>query len=175
MKVLIRPARTKDYDDVSRLTAAAYLHDGFLDPEDDYVHRLTDAAHRDRHGHLWVAELDHQVVGAVTVTAADGEYADIALSNELEFRMLAVDPRVQRAGIGRALVQAVIEHARTTAGITAVSLSSAEFMSSAHRLYASMGFARVPERDWAVPGLDIGLLVFVLDLPRNLPDPVPTR
>ena len=42
--------------------------------------------------------------------AVEGEpYADIALDDELEFRMLVVDPAVQRSGAGQAMVQAIID------------------------------------------------------------------
>ncbi len=78
--------------------------------------------------------------------------------------MLAVDPAVQRGGIGRAMVDRIIDHARTLPGIEAVSLTSGSEMVQAHRLYESMGFSRVSERDWVVPNEDIVLWVFRLPL-----------
>lgn len=38
------------------------------------------------------------------------------------------------------------------------------FMEMVHRLYQSLGFRRTPERDWYVPGEDIPLWVFTLQL-----------
>jgi hypothetical protein len=42
-------------------------------------------------------------------------------------------------------------------------MSSATYMTTAHRIYERLGFTRLPERDWApIPGLD--LYAFALDL-----------
>lgn len=163
--VRVRPVRPEDYDAVAQLTAAAYVGEGFVSADDgDYLPMLMDTERRARHGALLVAELEQQVVGAVTLAEAGGEYADIARAGELEFRMLAVHPGAQRKGIGRALVHAVVEHARTSEGVRAVVLSTEEKMGGAHQLYASMGFQRRPARDWAVPEYGIRLLVFGLAL-----------
>jgi ribosomal protein S18 acetylase RimI-like enzyme len=163
--VRVRPVRPEDYDDVAQLTAAAYVGEGFVSADDDeYLPMLMDTEHRARHGVLLVAELEQRLVGAVTLAETGGEYADIAREGELEFRMLAVHPDAQRNGIGRALVHAVVEHARASEGIDAVVLSTEEKMDGAHRLYAFMGFQRCPERDWAVPEYGISLLVFRLAL-----------
>ncbi|MFD1214654.1 GNAT family N-acetyltransferase [Arthrobacter sp. GCM10027362] len=164
MSITVRPAVAADYDDVARLTRAAYLHGGHLTEADAYLERLGDAAHRAEHAMLWVAELDGKVAGAVTLTLAGGPYADIARPGELEFRMLAVDPAVQRSGVGRALVRAIIDHARNLDGIDAVSLTTGSDWWRAHRLYESLGFVHVPERDWTVPGTAIRLWVFRLEV-----------
>lgn len=165
MKVKIRPARKKDYDEIRRITSAAYVGAGYFPPDDQgYLPKLLDIDSRARKALLWVAEVDGDIKGAVTVAEADSPYAEIAARDELEFRMLAVDPAAQRGGIGRAMVQAVIDHARGTDGIRAVSLSSDETMTGAHRLYESLGFVRAPGRDWTVPGPEIRLLVYRLAL-----------
>jgi ribosomal protein S18 acetylase RimI-like enzyme len=78
--------------------------------------------------------------------------------------MLVVDPDVQRSGAGRAMVHAILDHARALAGISAVSLTTGLTWESARGLYRKTGFQRVPERDWFVPDTDIKLLVYRLDL-----------
>jgi ribosomal protein S18 acetylase RimI-like enzyme len=78
--------------------------------------------------------------------------------------MLAVDPRHQGGGVGRAVVRAIVAHARQLPGIGAISITSATFMERAHALYRSLGFRRAPERDWYVPGEDVLLWVFRLEL-----------
>ncbi|RJU01635.1 N-acetyltransferase [Arthrobacter frigidicola] len=161
----IRPVLPSDYDEVARITRTAYLEAGYFADEDHpYMAVLSDVAHRAEHAEIWVAERDGRVVGSVALTFEGQRYTDIAIAGELEFRMLAVDPAVQRAGIGRAMVEAIIAHARTLPGINAVSLTSGSNMVRAHRLYESMGFHRVPERDWLVPNEDILLWVFRLEL-----------
>jgi ribosomal protein S18 acetylase RimI-like enzyme len=78
--------------------------------------------------------------------------------------MLVVDPAVQRGGRGQAMVGASIDHARALDGISGVSLTTGRTWESAHGLYRKTGFRRVPERDWLIPGTDIKLLVYRLDL-----------
>lgn len=164
-RLTIRPVQPEDFDDVRRITRGAYLEAGyFADDSHPYMAVLSDIEHRAQHAEVWVAERDGAVVGSVALTFAGQRYTDIAVEGELEFRMLAVDPAVQRGGVGRAMVERIIEHARTLPGIEAVSLTSGSDMVRAHRLYESMGFVRVPERDWEVPNEDILLWVFRLPL-----------
>ena len=164
-RLIIRPVQPGDFEDVRRITRGAYLEAGyFADEAHPYMAVLSDIEHRAEHAEVWVAERDGVVVGSVALTFAGQRYTDIAVEGELEFRMLAVDPAVQRGGVGRAMVERIIEHARTLPGIEAVSLTSGSDMVRAHRLYASMGFVRVPERDWEVPNEDILLWVFRLPL-----------
>ena len=111
-----------------------------------------------------MAERGGRVVGSVTLAVAGEPFADIAQGDELEFRMLVVDPSVQRSGAGKAMVQAIIEHARALPGIHAVALTTGESWESAHGLYLKTGFVRAPERDWLVPGTDIKLLVYRQEL-----------
>jgi GNAT superfamily N-acetyltransferase len=162
MSITIRPATEADYEDVARITREAYVRGGHIAEGDGYLDMLGDVAHRARHAVVWVAELEGKVAGSVALTFEGQEYSDIARAGELEFRMLAVDPRIQRAGIGRAMVEAIVDYARTVEGIHAVSLTSIENMTNAHRLYESLGFERIRERDWKHE--DVGLFVFVKTL-----------
>jgi Acetyltransferases len=86
----------------------------------------------------------------------------LAGDRESEFRMLVVDPRARRRGVGAALVRKCVERARA-AGCTTLRLSTQVEMTAAHRLYERLGFRRSPERDWGpVPGL--ALLTYALEL-----------
>lgn len=165
MSLNIRRATTADYDDVRRITRDAYLHAGYFDnPDHPYVQVLADVEHRAEHAEVWIAEEEGVVVGSFAVTFEGQRYTDIAIAGELEFRMLAVDPAAQRGGIGRRMVQWIIDYARSLEGIDAVSLTSGSDMVRAHGLYESLGFERVPSRDWWVPDEDIQLWVFRLAL-----------
>ena len=110
------------------------------------------------------AEADGKVVAAVTLTFAGQPYSEIAQDGELEFGMLAVDPAHQGGGVGRAVVRAIIEHAWSLPGIDAITITNATFIERAHALYRSLGFRRAPERDWHVPGENLLLWVFTLEL-----------
>ncbi|MET1088767.1 MAG: GNAT family N-acetyltransferase [Arthrobacter sp.] len=161
----VRPAVESDFDAVARITRNSYLAAGYFDDDNHpYMRKVQDVAERAAQATVWVAERAGQVIGSVTLAVAGEPYADIALPDELEFRMLVVDPAVQRSGAGQAMVAAIIEHARSLPGIRAVALTTGETWESAHGLYNKTGFARVPERDWFVPGTDIKLLVYRLDL-----------
>jgi GNAT superfamily N-acetyltransferase len=163
--IIVRPAVETDFDDVARITRDSYLAAGYFDDADHpYMRKVQDVAERAGNATVWVAERAGQVVGSVTLALAGEPYADIALSDELEFRMLVVDPAVQRSGAGKAMMAAIVEHARALDGVQAVSLTTGSTWESARGLYNKTGFARVPDRDWSVPGTDIKLLVYRLDL-----------
>lgn len=164
MNMVFRRATRADYSEVRRITREAYLHAGHFTPDHPYMHVLENVEHRAEHAGVWVAETSGAVVAAVTLTFAGHPYSEIAVENELEFRMLAVDPAVQGNGVGRAVVRQVIKHAESLPGITAISITSATFMQRAHTLYESLGFQRAPGRDWHVPGEDVLLWVFRLEV-----------
>jgi N-acetylglutamate synthase-like GNAT family acetyltransferase len=164
-QILIRPAVPADYVAIARITRDAYLAAGHFESADHpYMRQIQDVEERAAKATIWVAERAGQIVGSVTLAVAGEPYADIARSDELEFRMLVVDPAVQRSGAGKAMVQAIIEHARSLPGIKAVALTTGPGWESAHSLYRKTGFHRVPERDWVVPGTDIKLLVYRQDV-----------
>lgn len=152
MSILVRPATEADYDDIARITAAAYLAPGYFTSIDHpYMRKILRVADRARSAPLLVAERDGAVIGSVTLAVAGDEWADIALADELEFRLLVVDPAVQRSGAGSAMVTAILDRARSMDGISAVSLTTGEAWHGAHALYRRLGFTRVPERDWPIP------------------------
>lgn len=164
-QISIRPAVEADFDAIARITTGSYLAAGYFDSADHpYMQQIQEVAARAAKATIWVAERDGQVVGSVTLALAGEPYADIALADELEFRMLVVDPAVQRSGAGLAMVKAIIEHAKSLHGIHGVALTTGTTWESAHGLYRKTGFRRVPARDWLVPGTDIKLLVYRLDV-----------
>lgn len=161
----IRPAVEADFPAIARITGDSYLSAGYFDdPAHPYMVKIMDVAERAQQATIWVAERDGTIIGSVTLALAGEPYADIALPDELEFRMLVVDPAVQRSGAGRAMVEAIIDYARTLPGIRAVALTTGKDWESAHGLYRRTGFHRVAERDWFVPGTDTKLLVYRRDL-----------
>jgi GNAT superfamily N-acetyltransferase len=160
-QILIRPAVSADYDAIARITRDAYLAAGYFESADHpYMLQIQDVARRATKATIWVAERGDRIVGSVTLAVAGEPYADIAQADELEFRMLVVDPDVQRSGAGKAMVEAILDHARSLPGINAVALTTGLTWESAHGLYQKTGFQRAPERDWVVPDTDIKLLVY---------------
>lgn len=164
LTVTFRRAVPTDFPEVRRITRDAYLRARHFLADHPYMRVLEDVEHRAEHAQVWVAEAAGKVVAAVTLTFARQPYSEIAQDGELEFRMLAVDPAHQGGGVGRAVVRQIVEHARQLPAINAISITSATFMERAHALYRSLGFRRAPERDWYVPGEDVLLWVFTLEL-----------
>lgn len=164
LTITFRRAVPADFPEVRRITRDAYLRAGHFAADHPYMIVLENVEHRAEHAEVWVAEAADKVVAAVTLTFAGQPYSEIARDGELEFRMLAVDPAHQGGGAGWAVVREIVEHARRLPGIEAISITSATFMERAHALYESLGFRRSPDRDWYVPGEDVLLWVFRLDL-----------
>ena len=146
---------------VGALTVTAYAP--FLAADDPYAARLADVGARDHDAEVWVAVDDgDRLLGNVTVCPAGSPWRELARDGEGELRMLAVDPAVQRSGVGEALTVAVVERFRAE-GARGVVLSSLPAMHAAHRLYERLGFARDPERDWA-PYPEVPLLAYAREL-----------
>lgn len=176
--VTVRDARVEDHEAIARLTLDSYIDGGHIDPADLYIENLADVTTRARHGRVLVGVVPAEeapggagpgggpgkvgggtgpravVAGSVVLSLPGMPMSETSRQGELEFRMLAVDPRIQRRGVARALVRAVIDRAEQLEGIEAVVLTTMVTMTGAHRLYESEGFVRVPERDWRLS--DIG-------------------
>ncbi len=158
---LVRPAETAQELDAAGLAVLqAYEADGLADAE--YRARLADARGRARGAQVAVA-LDprRQVLGSVTYVAPGAPMAQLSRDGEAEVRMLGVHPGARGTGVGRALATWCLQQAAAD-GCTAVVLSSLVEMAAAHRLYARLGFVRVPARDWQ-PRPGVQLLVFRLE------------
>jgi GNAT superfamily N-acetyltransferase len=158
---VVGPAGPADHARIAELTVAAYAAEDLAPAE--YLPQLADVAGRADRAELLVArDHDGRIVGSVALVLS-GDFGEVVESpDEAAFRMLAVDPGARGQGIGAALVRACLDRARS-AGKRRMVLSTGERMTAAHRLYAHLGFTRLPERDWApVPGID--LRVYSLDL-----------
>ncbi|MEW6475676.1 MAG: GNAT family N-acetyltransferase [Actinomycetota bacterium] len=187
----VREATEEDFDEVARLTIAAYRA---LDTwvGDDYAAHLADVEGRAKAENttVLVAEDDlpvraavgaaivagagddgvarattsgRRILGSVTLTIGGGPYFewDPDVDGDCGFRMLAVDPEVQGRGVGPRLVAECLERARA-AGCRRMIIGSTEWMTTAHRIYERLGFRRAPELDQRWG--DIRGLCFVLDL-----------
>src|SRR5699024_218991 len=118
--VTIRDAVETDFPQIKQLTCASYVAAGHVEPDSPYTQTLADITGRAEG--LIVAEVDNRIAGAVNIAPPGSPLAQIATPQELEFRMLAVDPDFQGQGIGTALVQHVL-HTATTLGASAVAIT----------------------------------------------------
>ncbi|MGK8523560.1 GNAT family N-acetyltransferase [Nocardia asteroides] len=160
-EVVVRPARPEEYEAVGELTVEVYVGEGYVRPDSPYVRELADTARRAASALVLVAVHADRVVGSLTVARPGTPYAETALPDELEFRMLAVAKSARGLGAGTALVRRVIGMARAE-GFAAVALTTMPAMAHARRIYDRFGFLPVPSRDWRTT---LGDPLHVLRLP----------
>lgn len=87
-----------------------------------------------------------RLLGTASVLRAGSPYSRVAIDDEAEVRLVAVDPDAQGAGMGEALMRASMETALGW-GADALLLDTGELNTRAQALYARLGFDRLPERD----------------------------
>ncbi|MGW9631369.1 GNAT family N-acetyltransferase [Agromyces sp. NPDC055520] len=87
-----------------------------------------------------------RLLGTSSVLRAGTPYSRVAIGDEAEVRLVAVDPAAQGAGMGEALMRASLETALGW-GAGALLLDTGARNLRAQWLYARLGFERLPERD----------------------------
>jgi GNAT superfamily N-acetyltransferase len=86
------------------------------------------------HGRLLLAKHEERIVGLACMRKIEEDISEI--------KRMYVRPSHRRLGIGRALVNELVEEARQ-AGYARLRLDSTRFMINAHRLYRSVGFKEI--------------------------------
>lgn len=84
----------------------------------------------------WVAD---ELAGCCALRPLD----TVDYPNACEMKRLYVRPQFRKTGIGRQLVEIILEHARL-AGYDSVLLDTLDNMESARALYEDLGFAEIP-------------------------------
>ena len=150
--VSIRRATPDDSQVISRVLLEAfsvirehYTAEAFevVTPKADQINT------RFEEGPIWVAEMDGEIVGTVSMTTEpEGLYV----------RSMAVLPKAQKRGVGRALLDALHEQAEGT-GIERIFLYTLPFQSGARAMYETHGYRWVRDTtadEWyGVPGLEM--------------------
>jgi ribosomal protein S18 acetylase RimI-like enzyme len=85
----------------------------------------------------WVGVRDGEVVGTVGLQRQDG--------GDLRLKRMFVSPALRGRGLGRALLDTAVDHARR-AGAHAVHLETLSIMATAQHLYERAGFERTGTR-----------------------------
>jgi ribosomal protein S18 acetylase RimI-like enzyme len=101
-------------------------------------------------GKCFVARVGDEIAGVCFLVSSIDQARKIALPNESEVRLLAVEPHMRRRGIAQDLMQACIKAARD-AGSSRLVLFTQTSMKAAHGLYEQLGFCRNPSRDLLRP------------------------
>jgi ribosomal protein S18 acetylase RimI-like enzyme len=159
--VEIRDARADELAEIGDIRVEAYRADSFLSPDSRYEPILR--ALGAEGGHVLAAvDADDGLVGTVMLQVWPLTEELAQSPDEAEIRALAVRPAARGAGVGQALVAAVIDRA-VREDVRHLLLFTQTDMKTAHRLYENAGFVRLPERDWA-PEPGVGLLAYGLAL-----------
>jgi ribosomal protein S18 acetylase RimI-like enzyme len=158
---LIRDASERDGPAIADLWTEAYFTEGEGGRDTPYGHADFEATAAAA-AHLLVAERDEEVVGVVALLAPDEPPRAIADEGEAELARLVIGSGVRRRGIGRALAERCAELARVE-GWPAIALWSRPYQTASHRLYESLGYTRLPERD-SIDDTGHGRLVFRLSI-----------
>jgi len=156
---VIREATERDADAVVALWTEAYFREGEGGRDAPYERHEFEATAAAA-AHMLVAERDGEVVGVVALFAPGEPSRAVAVGGEAELARLVVGSGARRQGIGRALAERCEELARAE-GWAAIALWSRPYQIAGHRLYESLGYERVPERD-SVDETGFGRLVFRL-------------
>jgi ribosomal protein S18 acetylase RimI-like enzyme len=144
MKYEIRPAGESDWPALLDLTVRVFVGEGFSTPALEASLRALGP--RPAVAELIVAVDSARLLGSVFLVF-DGPLRQVANSDEVEIRMLCVEPALRGRGIAEALMQECIK--RTAAsGRQGIALSTQTTMVAAQRLYQRLGFVRAPARDW---------------------------
>lgn len=148
----IRDLRPEEYEEGGRVTRLAYEEyaraSGSWEGWSEYLEELADIKGRADRTVVFGAFEDGRVLATATLevdrTVGDDD-AEVP-PGAVVLRMLGVDPSARGRGIGRAMVEESL--ARTLAlGRQELLLRTHESMLPAVRLYETMGFERVPDRD----------------------------
>jgi ribosomal protein S18 acetylase RimI-like enzyme len=140
----IRIARPDEYDRVGELTIAAYQSLPVDHLFGGYDEEILATAERAKDSDILVAVEHDLVLGSVTfVGDPASRWREWTEPEEVQFRLLAVDPAARGQGIGEALVHACVERA----GDSPIIIHTTQWMEAARRMYERLGFVRRPDRD----------------------------
>ena len=145
----MRPADPSDLDAIMTLERASF-------PTDAWSETMMREELSSPHGHYLVIEDAGRVVGYGGVRVAPG-------LPDADIQTLALDPQVRGRGQGRALLRALVSHARD-AGAKKVFLEVRADNPVAHALYVSEGFGELGRRPRYYQPDGVDAVVMALDL-----------
>ena len=125
-----------------------------------------DTAGRAASGVVLVAREDNRVVGTSSLLRAGTQYARVAVPDEAEIRLLAVDPDLHGSGLGQALTRASLETALEW-GAEALVLDTGTDNLRAQAFYERIGFERDPSRDHLASADGVESVVFRFPLQQR--------
>jgi GNAT superfamily N-acetyltransferase len=139
----LRDFVSADSDRINRIALAAFSQ--FATYYDDWpklaasLSRMSDLA---TSGEIIVAEIEHEIAGAVAYIPPGAPKAAFFESSWPVIRMLVADPERRGLGIGKALTEECLKRARRDRA-EVIALHTSPIMAVALPMYLRMGFAKV--------------------------------
>jgi ribosomal protein S18 acetylase RimI-like enzyme len=163
MDAELRRATSADAFAVAALWTEAYVTHGVGGRDEPYS--AEDFKRSLKEGEVHVADEEGSLVGVVVLRGPSAPGRAVAAEGEGELSRLAVSIGSRGGGIGRALAELCGERGRR-AGWSAIALWSRPGQVEAHRLYESLGYRHLPDRD-SVDGSGQARVVFRLALQQG--------
>jgi GNAT superfamily N-acetyltransferase len=151
--MIVRRVLPDEMNAVSELRLTAYTADGLMDVNPAYVETLR-LLGTDGRGEILVAADENRLLGTAVFEPWSPESEIARNADEAEIRAFAVAPEARGRGVGRDLVNALVDRAREE-GVSRLLVATLPEMVSTQYVYRARGFERVPERDCApLPGVE---------------------
>ncbi len=157
-QLIIRDAEPQEREVVVELTRLAYAEfQSVMTPTAwrGLSNAVDDVLANSGPAEIIVATDGHRIIGSVFLyPGGSSPYPDGKPLQEPEVRLLSIEPAQRGRGVGRALVNECIRRAKE-ANASEIGLHTSASFRAAIALYRSMGFERVPERDFTPPGAEV--------------------
>jgi GNAT superfamily N-acetyltransferase len=151
--MIVRRVLPDEMNAVSELRLTAYTADGLMDVNPAYVETLR-LLGTDGRGEILVAADENRLLGTAVLEPWSPESEIARNADEAEIRAFAVAPEARGRGVGRDLVNALVDRAREE-GVSRLLVATLPEMVSTQYVYRARGFERVPERDCVpLPGVE---------------------
>lgn len=139
--------------ELSELLLQVYVEGGHTD-QDTAKHLFEPSALRARGKILGARDRTNNMLAALVILVPPSSHARrLAQDNEVEMQLLAVKSDYRRHGLGRLLVQGVVDRAKQD-GHKKIILWTQTNMTAAQALYESSGFVHTQEKDFSRGGRD---------------------
>lgn len=142
---VIREAREDEYDTIASLIVDAYAeYAAHMSPDawSGFGNEIANVRGRTNDSTLFVAEVDGRIAGSITMFSGWRGTQE----GSAQVRLLAVPPENRGSGVGRALMEACIERAKSD-GKQRLVLTTTQEMAIARELTERLGFVRAPGLD----------------------------
>ena len=160
----VREANSNEFSELGSLMVEVYSQlEGFPSPKEipDYYDNLQNVGELTKNPKtkLFVAVSEQGIIDGGLVYVGNMRYygagGEATLSqNAGAFRLLAVNPEIRGKGLGKRLIKACFQQARSE-GFEYLVIHSTKYMMTAWKMYERMGFVRFPEIDFEKSGVTV--------------------